>query len=154
MIYATLGQLRSRLQADAALAAYVEQHYPGATLRHFIGSRMRLDGEGRWYIASDDYPYIALAPLQEAKPPRPERTRGQRLSIMWGFNEPTIEDGICLGLRRCAEFGELILAALDKQPIGQGPALVWDGAAESRSDAGTQHPYYEGESIIELKVHL
>lgn len=150
MFVSTLVAVRNRLRADPALLAYFAARYPGCVLSTLIG--IRPDNSGETSIPMDRFPYLAVSPMTGDKPAGPHRDRSDQLSIMFGVNDDREQDGVCQGVVAVCEIGELILKALEPQPIGDSPSVVWDGAARMVSDAGIFHPYYEGEIIITLKV--
>jgi hypothetical protein len=150
MHFGTLQAVRDRLRADQPLADYFAAQFPGLPLHFFIG--LKPDLEAGTGIPADLFPYIAISPLTEDKPAGTSRERTERLSLMFGVNDDWVEDGVSSGLRRICEIGELILKALAAQPLGTGPTLVWNGEAQFRSDAGIQHPYYEGEILLPVQV--
>jgi hypothetical protein len=150
MHFGALQAIRDRLRADPPLADYFAAQYPGLPLHFFIG--LKPDLEAGTGIPADLFPYIAVSPLVEDKPAHPGRERTYRLSLMFGVNDDRLEDGVFLGIQRMCEIGELILQALAAQPIGTSPRVVWSGEAQTRSDAGVQHPYYEGEILLPVQV--
>lgn len=150
MIFPVLSAVRDRLRADPAILAYLAGRYPGLRLSTFVG--LKPDLEAGTGIPADCFPYLAVSPLKQEKPAGPGRDRTERLSIMFGVNDDRLEDGVFLGIPAIADLGELILKALAPQPIGTAPSVVWSGEAETRSDAGTQYPWYEGEIILPLQV--
>jgi hypothetical protein len=141
MRFEALVNVRDRLKNHAPLAGYLAAHYPDAAPNWFIGAKLK--------PAATEFPYVAVAPTLEDKDAEPSRERRPRVSILYGVNDDAVVDGVYVGIQRICEIGELILDALGKQPIG---AATWDGQAQSRSDAGLQHPFYEGEVMISLKV--
>lgn len=148
----TLPNLRARLEADAALAAWFAEHYPGLPVRHLIG--LRPDPDTETAVPADYFPYIALSRLTQKKEARPSRRREWKVSILFGLNDDRQEDGVYLGVRGIDELTELILDALEPQPIGTDPPVVWSGEADTRNDAGTNHPYYEGEIVIPVTLQV
>jgi hypothetical protein len=147
MRFEALTAVRDRLKSEAALLAYFIEHYPDTPLNFFIGAKLN--------PGAHEFPYIAVAPMTEEKAAYPSLERVPRLSIMYGVNDDAVDEGVYRGIRRVCEIGELILDALRKQPIGtQTDAVIWDGSAQTRSDAGIQHPYYEGETIIPLLMRV
>lgn len=143
MRFEVLSNLRDRLRNHEPLTDYLAEHYPDAEPNWFIGAKLK--------PAADEFPYIAVAPIQEDKEKAPSVARTARVSILYGVNEDAVTDGVYAGIRRVAEIGEMILAALAVQPIGT-PPVTWDGEAQSRSDAGLQHPFYEGEIVISVRL--
>lgn len=152
MFLSTLPNIRERLEADPAIAAWFAERYPGQPVRHLIG--LRPDPETETAVPSDWFPYIALSRLTQHKEARPSRKREWKVSIMFGLYADGQQDGVSLGVRGIDELTELILNALEPQPIGADPPVVWSGEADTRNDAGTNHPYYEGEIVIPVTMQV
>lgn len=150
MTPATLLGIRDRLAADPGISAFFAERYPGCAPAYFVGLKPDLEeGTG---VPADRFPYIAVSPLAEAKGARPSRERLPKLSVMFGLNEDRVEGDVALASLYLGELSELILAALEAQPLLATPPAVWDGAADLVFDTGANAPYHEAEIILELKV--
>jgi hypothetical protein len=144
MIFDALTAIRDRLKNDAGITAALTDWYPEATPNYFIGAKLK--------PTAQEFPYIAVAPMLETRERRKDRPRQQKISLMFGVIEHDVTDGVSIGLERVTVLGELIYAALDKQPLCAAPLVEWLSNAQMISDAGVQHPHYEAELIFEVTI--
>ena len=145
MIFQALTAIRYRLKHDAGIAAALTAWYPQSTPNFFIGVKLK--------PTAQEFPYFAVAPLRETRDRRKNAPRQQKISLMYGVTEDVVTDGVSIGLERIAALGELVYAALDKQPLCVDPMVDWLSDAQMVSDAGVQHPHYEAELIFDVTIY-
>ena len=128
MIFDALTAIRDRLENDAGIEVAFKAWYPDATPNYFIGAKLK--------PTAQEFPYIAVAPMLETRERRNNRPRQQKISLIFGVTEHDVTDGVSIGLERVTVLGELIYAALDKQPLRVAPLVEWLSNAQMISDAG------------------
>ncbi len=149
MHFAVLERVMDRIASDPDLNAYLAEQFPGSTPFYTIG--LKPDDETGTSVPADCFPYVAVSPLTETIAENSQKAEAS-VSIMYGVNNDARDGRLFVGLQQVSAVGLLIYRALKKQAIGTQPAVAWNGKAQIRSDAGLQHPYYEGEIIIPLQV--
>jgi hypothetical protein len=152
MITKHLEAIRDAITDHPGVIEFLATNYPRRQLWAFIGSKPEVDTDSD--VDSDQFPYLAIAPLSEDKPAGGDVRRAQKVSIMFGVHDGRVVDGISRGFVASLEFGERIYAALAEQPLTLNPAAVWDGSAQTVSDAGAQAPFYEAEIILTLNLEI
>lgn len=149
MDFTVLTALRDRLRESPDIMAFVAARYKSTPCSFFIG--LKPDVEKGIGIPADRFPYVAVSPLQSDQESRPSKMTSNRVSILFGVNEDEEVDGVFTGVESISQFGNLLLALIEPQPLATSPLIVWDGQAQILFDAGTQHPYYEAEIILNLE---
>jgi hypothetical protein len=151
MHFDALENILGRLANDAAINQFYDVNFPGIDPFYTVG--LKPDYEAGTGVPADCFPYIAVSPLSEDRLAVSKNVT-LRISIMYGVNNDERQGRVFVGLRQVSQLGLLILEALLPDPLSTGPAVSWTGEAAIRSDAGLQHPYYEGEIIIPLGLRL
>jgi hypothetical protein len=151
MHFDALSAVSDRLANDAAIATYLDTEFPGIEVFHSIG--IKPDWETGTGVPADCFPYIAVSPMNDQRFYN-KKNSTEQVSILFGVHNDTRTGTVFDGLRQVCELGELILAALELQPLTKSPSVTWNHEAQIRSDAGLQHPFYEGEIVIPVEIRL
>lgn len=128
-----LTALRLRLQSDADLTLWLNQHY-GKPVSHWLGYRQSGN--------ANEFPRISYQPTRGKR--TYTNTDQYNLSIVVGVNEPAIDKDVMVGVMRCAEAEDLIINAFANAIIAPGYKVERD-SIDVTYDLGIKHPIYEVE---------
>jgi len=128
-----LSALKVRLANDAGLSTFFADHY-GKAARHWLGYKR--------FSNANDYPVLCYVPV---KTKRGYALGDQfNISVVLGLCNHETDGEVILGVSRCAEAEDLILAALANAIIAPGYKIERD-AINVTYDLGSRHPFYETE---------
>jgi len=128
-----LTALRIRLDSDADLTAWLNQHY-GKSASHWLGYKRSGN--------ANDFPMFSYQPTRATR--TFTNTDQSRISIVFGVNNPEIDKNIMVGVMRSSEAEDLIVAAFANAIIAPG-YKVERNSIDVTYDLGIRHPFYETE---------